>query len=61
MNGSAVKPNEKDLLDYKICISLWGSFICMLFETRRLVEFTEGINLFWVVTMPTGTLGENGI
>jgi len=48
-------------MDYKICISLWLSFICMLFEIRRLVGFTEGMHLFWVVKMSTGTLGKSNI
>lgn len=61
LNGSAVKPNEKELLDYKICINLWISCICMLLETRRLVGFTEGMSMFWIVKMPTGTPGKSSV
>lgn len=45
----------------KICMNLWISFVYMLFETRRLLGFTEGTTMFWRVKMLTGILGKNSI
>lgn len=42
-------------------MNLWISFVYMLFETRRLVGFTEGMTVFWGVKMLTGTLGKSSI